>query len=440
VWNFQGIFVAEIFRTERQPGSIRGLRWYILALIFVITAINYVDRSSIGLLFTRFGVELGITRAQYGWVGAVLLLAYTLSQSVSGRVYDRFGARKGFTVSVVVWCVAAMAHAKIAGVTGFACASFFLGLGEAGNWPGAAKVIAEWFPQRERAFGMAVFNGGASMGAVVGPLLVASWLDPLIGWRMTFLVVGSLGFVWLAGWLWLYHPVAQHPRISEDELAYIREGQVARAALAAPPMRVLLRCRQTWAILVARFVVDPIWWLYVLWLPTYLKDVHHLSLKDIGAFSWAPYLCAAVGSLFGGWLAGRLIARGHTVNAARKIVVGTAACLMPFGIFAAHVHGTYAALGCISVVLFGFQMWISNVQTLPSDFFGSSAVGTVAGMGGTAAGLSSLFFNLGTGWLVTHFGYGFVLTLAGVLAPIGAALLFFLAGDIRPLDLNLSNE
>jgi ACS family hexuronate transporter-like MFS transporter len=420
--------------------SIRGLRWYILALIFIITCINYVDRSSIGLLFTHFGPELAITRTQYSWVGAILLFAYTLSQSISGRVYDRFGARSGFTISVIVWCVAAMAHSRITGFASFASASFFLGLGEAGNWPGAAKVIAEWFPQRERAFGMAIFNGGASMGAVVGPLLVASFLDPLIGWRMTFLAVGSIGFLWLAGWLWLYHPIANHPRISPEERSYIREGQIARATSPAPPLRALLSRRQTWGILAARFIVDPIWWLYVLWLPTYLKDVHHLSLKDIGAFSWAPYLCAAVGSLFGGWLAGRLIARGRSVNAARKIVVGAAACLMPFGIFAAHAKGTYTALICISVVLFGFQMWISNVQTLPSDFFSNSAVGTIAGMGGTAAGLSSLFFNLGTGWLVTHLGYGFVLTLAGILAPIGALVLFLLAGDIKRLDLDTANN
>jgi ACS family hexuronate transporter-like MFS transporter len=392
------------------------------------------------LLFTSFGSQLGISRSQYSWVGAALLLAYTISQSVSGRIYDRFGSRIGFTLSVVVWCVAAMAHSAIAGVTSFATASFFLGLGEAGNWPGAAKVIAEWFPQRERALGMAIFNGGASMGGVVGPLLVATLLDPLLGWRKTFLVIGAAGFVWLAAWLALYHPLATHPRVSPEEKKYIYEGQPARSAEPAPSLRVLLSCRQTWSILVARLVVDPVWWLYILWLPAYLKDVHHLSLKDIGAFQWAPYLCAAIGSLFGGWLAGRLIARGRTVNAARKLTVGAAACLMPFGILAAHVQGTYAALVCISIVLFGFQMWISNVQTLPSDFFANSAVGTVAGMGGTAAGISSLFFNLCTGWLVTHFGYGFVLTLAGLLGPVGAILLFALAGDIQPLDLDARIE
>jgi ACS family hexuronate transporter-like MFS transporter len=419
--------------TQAGKARIPGLRWYIIALICIITCINYIDRSSVGLLVTDFGPKLGITRQLYGNVATILLFAYTLSQAVSGRLYDRFGARIGFSVSVIVWCCAAMAHGFIAGYASFAICSFFLGIGEAGNWPGAAKVIAEWFPQKERALGMAIFNGGASMGAVIGPLLVASWLDPLIGWRMTFLVIGSFGFVWLAAWLAIYRPLASHPRISAAERDYIVSGQPPRSTAPSPSLGQLLALRQTWGILLARFFVDPVWWLYILWLPTYLKDVHHFDLKSIGIFQWAPYLCAALGSLFGGWLAGRLIARGRSVNAARKLTVGIAACMMPFGIFAARAESPYVALSFIAIVLFGFQMWISNVQTLPSDFFSQASIGSVAGMGGTAAGISSLFFNLCTGWLVAHHGYGIVLTLAGLLAPIGAFLLFVVGGEIHRL-------
>jgi ACS family hexuronate transporter-like MFS transporter len=417
----------------RSSGSyIHGLRWYILGLIFLATCINYVDRSSVGLLFTRFGPEIGISREQYGWVGAILLLAYTVSQSVSGRLYDRYGARAGFTLSIIVWCAAAMAHSAILGFGSFAACSFFLGLGEAGNWPGAAKVIAEWFPQRERAIGMAIFNGGAAMGGVLGPLLVAGLLAPQFGWRRTFLIVGAVGFVWLFAWLVIYHPIANHARLSPDEKRYIQEGQTAKELAAAPPsLAQLLSLRETWGILLARFLVDPIWWLYMLWLPAYLNDVYHFSLQKIGVFQWVPYLCAALGSLFGGWLSGKLIARGKSVNKARKIAIGAAACLMPFGILAARTSNPMFALALIAIVLFGFQMWITNVQTLPSDIFPSSAVGSVAGMGGTAAGISSLFFNLGTGWLVTHFGYAVVLTLAGILAPIGAVVLFALVGVVH---------
>jgi ACS family hexuronate transporter-like MFS transporter len=327
-----------------------------------------------------------------------------------------------------------MAHSAIVGFTSFAACSFFLGLGEAGNWPGAAKVIAEWFPQKERALAMAIFNGGASMGGVIAPLLVARILAPLVGWRISFLLIGALGFVWLVAWLALYKPLEQHPRVSPQERNYILSGQPPTTQSIAPSLTSLLSLRQVWGILLARFLVDPIWWLYILWLPTYLKEVRHFSLKDIGAAAWVPYLAAAIGSLFGGWLAGKLISQGFSVNIARKAVMGIAACLMTLGVLAARAESAYAALGFISIVLFGFQMWISNVQTLPSDFFANSSVGGVAGMGGTAAGISSLIFNLCTAALVVRFGYGAVLTIAGVLAPIGAITLFIVAGEIRRLD------
>ena len=411
------------------------LRWIIVGLIFVATCINYVDRTSISLLRPIFGPLIHLSDLQYSRVGAILLFAYMLSQSVSGRLYDKYGARIGFTVSIVVWCLAAMAHSLITGFASFAACSFVLGFGEAGNWPGAAKVIAEWFPQRERAIGMAIFNGGASMGGVIGPLVVGG-LDQVCGWRMTFLIIGAVGFLWLGGWLYYYYPLAKHPRVAPSEREYILEGQSVRSQSAAPSLKVLFAQRQTWGILLARFFVDPVWWLYMLWLPSYLTAARHFNIKQIAAFAWFPYLAAALGALFGGWLAGKLIKSGISVNAARKIVIGSAAVLMPFGILAARAESASHALIYIAIVLFGFQMWISNVQTLPSDYFSNAAVGSVAGMGGTAAGISSLLFNLGTGWLVTHFGYAIVLTLAGVLSPIGAILLFLFIGRIQHIDLD----
>lgn len=414
--------------------TIRGLRWWIITLIFLITCINYIHRSSVGLLFTHFGSEINVTPTQYGVVGTLLLLAYTLSQSVSGRIYDRYGSNFGFTASILIWGVAALAHSAIVGFWSFAICSFVLGFGQAGNWPGAAKVVAEWFPAKERAIGMAIFNGGASMGGVIAPLLVARLLDPNIGWRMSFLAVGSLGFFWLGIWLMIYRPLATSTLVTEEERNYIREGQGEHHQTTPPSLATLLSLRQTWAILAARLLVDPVWWLYMLWLPTYLKDVRHFSMKDIGSSAWVPYLAASIGSLFGGWLSGWLIARGRTVNAARKITIVLATCLMPFGILAAYATSASSALACISVVLFGFQMWISNVQTLPGDIFPQSAVGSIAGMGGTAAGISSLIFNLCTAMLVAHFGYNIVLIIAGLLAPVGAVILFALVGNIRRLN------
>ena len=425
--------------TERQQtapaNSWPGLRWIIIGLIFAVTCINYIDRSSIGLLVTKFGGDIGVSTRQYGYIGSLLLGAYTISQAVSGRLYDRFGVRIGFTVSIIVWCTAAMAHAFMTGFYSFAVCSFFLGLGEAGNWPGAAKVVAEWFPQRERATGMAIFNSGASMGGVIAPLLVAGFLAPHFGWRTTFLVIGTAGFVWLAAWLFVYHPLSGHPRVGAGERAHILDGAAPSHSQAKPvSYALLLRQRQTWGILLARFCVDPIWWLYILWLPTYLKEARHFDLKRIGISTWVPYLAAAAGALFGGWLAGRLIRRGMSIDRARKTTVSIAACMMPFGILAARASSPYTALACISIVLFGFQMWISNVQTLPSDFFSHRQVGAVAGMAGTAAGIASLLFNLSTAPLAARFGYGLVLTIAGVMAPFGLLLLFVVGGKIHRLE------
>jgi ACS family hexuronate transporter-like MFS transporter len=415
---------------------IPGLRWRMIALVFLATAINYIDRQSISLLFPVLGrpSELNISSLQYARIGTVLLLAYMFSQSISGKFYDRFGSRIGFSVSIVVWSLAAMGQSLITGFASFATLTFFLGFGEAGNWPGAAKVVAEWFPARERALGMAIFNSGAALGSVLAPPFIVT-LQLLLGWRVAFFCAGALGLLWLAAWLAFYRSPESHPRITAEELALIREGRTPNAN-AAPSLRwkALLRLREVWAILVARFLVDPVWWFFVLWLPDYLSKARGLSLKQIGMFAWAPYLAASLGSLFGGWLSGRFIGAGWSVNRARKTVIAIAACLTPAGLLVARAETPTAALALIAVVLFGFQMWISNVQTLPSDFFADATVGSVAGLGGTGAARGSMLFTLSTGWVVTHYSYGPVLAAAGLLAPAGTIALFLLAGTIRRIE------
>jgi ACS family hexuronate transporter-like MFS transporter len=417
--------------------KIPGLRWRILSLIFLATTINYIDRQTISLLFpviSRPG-ELNLTPLQYSRITSALLVAYMISQSVSGKFFDRFGARVGFTVSIIIWSFAAMGHSLIMGFTSFAALSFLLGFGEAGNWPGSAKVIAEWFPVRERAFGMAVFNSGVAMGSVIAPPLIIA-LQFKFGWRATFLWAGALGFPWLVAWLAVYRPPAAHPRITKEELELIQEGRQASAPAGSVSLLELLKHRQVWAVVMARFLVDPIWWLFVLWLPEYLTKARGLSLKQIGLWAWVPYLAASMGSLFGGWLAGRLISGGMSVNRARKTVIIIAACMTPAGLLAARAETTLSALAFISLVLFSFQMWVGNVQTLPSDFFPKEVVGSVAGLGGTGAAVGSMIFTLTTGWIVTHFSYAPVLTIAGLLAPVGTIVLFSLAGRIQRISLN----
>ncbi len=446
--------------------KIRGLRWWIIGLIFLATVINYIDRQTIAILSTVIRADLHLSNEQYAFINAWFLLAYTLSQSLSGKLYDRIGTRQGFSLSIIVWSLAAMLTSFARGIQSLSFFRFLLGAGEAGNWPGAAKVSAEWFPIRERALALAIFNSGATIGAVLSPPLIV-WLNFAYGWHATFLITGTLGFVWLALWLFFYQTPRQHRWLAREEHAYIRAGQTASAAAgvvedeikapsveeiaksaapseseeeSAPKWRELLRYRQVWAIVLMRFLTDPIWWLFVIWLPEYLQKARGFSLKEVGSFAWLPYLTAGVGSLLGGWASGYLISRGWTVNRARKTVMALAALLMPAGILAVRAADPMVALALICVVTFAFQVWINNVQVLPSDFFPGKAVASVAGLGGTGAGLSSLIFTLTTGWVVDHFSYTPIFTAAGLFGPLGAIVLFTLAGPIRRVSYGQRRE
>jgi ACS family hexuronate transporter-like MFS transporter len=441
--------------------KIRGLRWWIIGLVFLATVINYIDRQTIAILSTVIRADLHLSTEQYAFINAWFLLAYTISQGLSGKLYDRVGTRKGFSCSIIVWSAAAMLTSLARGLQSLSFFRFLLGAGEAGNWPGAAKVSAEWFPIRERALALAIFNSGATIGAVLSPPLIV-WLNYVYGWHATFLITGTLGFIWLALWLFFYETPHRHRWIAREEYDYIRAGQRALVGAAetaavvkdeigspsvediaksaapseleeegAPKWRELLRYKQVWAIVLMRFLTDPTWWLIVIWLPEYLQKARGFSLKDVGSFAWLPYLTAGVGSLLGGWASGYLISRGWTVNRARKTVMLLAALLMPAGILAVRAENPMVALALICVVTFAFQVWINNVQVLPSDFFPRKAVASVAGLGGTGAGISSLIFTLTTGWVVHHFSYTPIFTAAGLFGPLGAIVLFTLAGPIR---------
>lgn len=416
--------------------QLPGLRWWIVGLVFLATLINYIDRLTLSVLGPVITKDLGLSNTEFGGIVVWFLLAYTISQGVSGKLYDRIGTRLGFMLSITVWSIAAMAHAFARGVVSLSACRFFLGLGEAGNWPGAAKAIAEWFPVRQRAFAMAIFNSGAALGSVIAPPLIV-FLALQYGWQATFLVTGALGFAWLALWALFYRAPGEHPWLTREEHKLIREGQheVADAAAPAPRWRDLLRHRQTWSIVAARFLCDPVWWLYITWLPLYLANERGFSLKEIALFAWVPYVAADAGSLLGGWFSGHLIARGWSVDRARKAVIVAGATLMLAGAGAGFVTSPFAALALIGVVLFGFQVWINNVQTLPSDFFPSRAVASVAGLGGVGAGCGSMIFIFTTGWVVDHFSYTPILVTAALLAPLGTLALFWLAGPIRRVAL-----
>jgi len=423
--------------------KIPRLRWWIIGLIFLATLINYIDRQTVSVLKKSITDDLGLSNPDYAAIQNAFLIAYALSQMLSGRLYDAVGTRVGFTISIVVWSIAAAAHAAASSATSFAFWRFVLGFGEAGNWPGAAKAIAEWFPARERALGMGIFNTGAAVGGALSPPLIA-WLAINWGWRPTFIITGALGVGWLVLWLVLYRRPQEHPWLAEKERAYILEGREAGGSQGAageawrPGFIELLRYRQVWAILVARFLTDPIWWLYVFWLPSYFQEARGFSLQQIGWSAWFPFLAGGLGALSGGWASGYLIGRGMSLDRARKAVMTAGALLIPAGILAMRAESPYVALAWMGVVLFGFQVWIGNVLTLPSDFFPGSAVASVAGLGGTAAAVASVLYNWNTGRVVDLLGYTPVFVAAGVLGPLGLAALFLLAGPIERVRVRAS--
>ncbi len=414
---------------------MRGLRWWIIGLVFLATMINFIDRLTVAVLAPVIVAQLGLTNLQFATINTWFLVAYTASQGLSGKLYDHIGTRRGFAISILVWSAAAMAHAFARGLGSLSCFRFLLGLGEAGNWPGAAKVIAEWFPARQRAFAMGIFNSGVAIGSIAAPPLIV-WLQLRFGWQTAFLVTGGLGFAWLVLWLLMYETPERHRAMTPEEYALIRQDRADSGEGVRVSWSSLLTHRQVWAIVLSRFLTDPVWWLYITWLPLYLYTVRGFSLKQIGLFAWLPYVAADAGSLMGGWLSGHLIGRGWSANQARKTVIVGGALLMSAGILAAMAHTAMAALAFIAVVLFGFQSWINNVQTLPSDLFPANAVASVAGLGGVGAGVGAIVFTLTTGFVVDHFhSYAPILIVAGLLPLIGTIVLFAVGGRIDRLQL-----
>ena len=414
--------------------KINGLRWVIVSLIFLATVINYIDRQTVSVLKTSISHDLGLSNADYAAVQNSFLLFYGISQMVSGRIYDIIGTRLGFIFSIVVWSGAAVAHAAARTAVSFGVFRAALGFGEAGNWPGAAKVVSEWFPVRERALGMGIFNTGAAVGGALSPPIIA-WLATAYGWRATFIVTGMLGFIWLVLWLVFFQTPDRHPWITDAERAHIGEGApaIAPQSVWRPGWLDVLTYRQTWAVVIGRFITDPIWWLYIFWLPSYLQEARGFSLQQVGQSAWLPFLAAGIGALGGGYASGALISRGWTVTRARKTVMTVGALLTSAGILAMRASDPYVALAWMAVVLFGFQVWINNLQTLPSDFFPTTAVGSVFGLGGAAAALASILFTWGTGHVVDAFGYTPVFFVAAVLGPLGLLVTMWLAGPIDRL-------
>jgi ACS family hexuronate transporter-like MFS transporter len=434
-------------------------RWVVCALLFFGTTINYIDRQVIGILKPTLVQEFGWADERiYAAIIFTFQLAYAIGLLLAGRVMDKLGTRRGFTIAVILWSVAAVGHAVAdrlpwlklptinldattglsvvlltGAAAGFALMRFLLGLGEAGNFPASIKTVAEWFPRKERALATGIFNSGTNVGALVTPLVVP-WITLNWGWRWAFVATGLTGFFWVVWWLRAYRTPEDHPRLSRAELAYIRSDPVEK--LTPIPWSSLLPHRQTWAFALGKFMTDPIWWLYLFWIPDFLSRNHGLDLKSIGLPLVVIYLVADVGSIGGGWLSSALIKRGWSVNAARKTAMLLCALAVVPIIFASRAASLWMAVSLVALAAAAHQGWSANLFTLTSDMFPRRAVGSVVGFGGMAGAVGGMLISIVVGEILQRTGsYVPIFFMAGFTYLAALLVIQLLTPSLTPPEL-----
>ena len=380
---------------------ISHYRWVICALIFAATVINYIDRQMIGVLKPTLQQEFGWTEVTYGDIVFWFQAAYAVGFVAFGRLMDRLGTRVGYTLAMTVWTLAHMAHGAARSATGFMTARFALGIGESGNFPASLKAVADWFPKRERALAIGIFNAGANFGAILTPLLVPA-LTIAFGWRMAFLLTGLFGVIWLPFWWVIYRLPEDHRRVGVEELAHIRSDP--QTPVVAVSWGRMFRVKETWAFAVGKFLIDPIWWMFLFWLPDFLVRRHGLNLKTFGLPLIAVYLMSNFGSIAGGWMSSRMMRRGASANRARKVTMLICAlCVLPI-VFASVVDNLWLAVFILGLATAAHQGFSANLYALPSDVFPREAVGTVVGIGGAAGAIGGMVIAKYAGWVLDRMG------------------------------------
>lgn len=436
---------TKAFVIELNKMKVKGLRWWIIILIFIATVINYIDRTAFALLWPEMGKDLGMDNSDYALMLNVFMITYAASKFLSGRLYDKIGTRIGFTLSILVWSLAAAFHAVARGIISLSLVRGLLGLGEAGLWPGTVKNNGEWFPVKQRALAQGIFNSGASIGNVIAPVIIV-YLYSQFGWKSTYIILGVLGLIWVIPWLIINKSKPEdHPWITKEERNMLLNDRIENDVVIVEgakslPVLKILSFKQPWGILLCRFFIEPIWWFFAGWMPIYLNSKFGLSIEEIGKTMWISYLMAAAGGILGGLFTEAIIKR-TSIDFGRKasIILGSILIIIGFvSIILFVTESNYMTFIYLAgLALFGFQFAIGNIQTLSSDLFRGPSVGTLAGLAGTVAAFSPIIMNWFIGRITEGGSYipAFIaITVSVVLAVL--AILFL----IRNVGLVIKEE
>ncbi|MBL8125570.1 MAG: MFS transporter [Blastocatellia bacterium] len=448
---------AETSGDAKPALSVGHFRWVICALLFFAATVNYIDRQVLGILKPTLEHEFGWSETDYGWIVFSFQTAYAIGLLIVGRSMDRFGTKKGFAYSITLWSLAAMAHAwalpigvavatiltvfgfvsqstAFTSVVGFIVVRFLLGLGEAGNFPASIETVAEWFPKKERALATGIFNSGTNIGALATPLLV-----PLVvlywGWYEAFIITGVIGFIWLAFWLLIYRKPEEHPKLTRGELAYIQSDPTEPTVRI--PWKRLFPHRQTWAFAIGKFMTDPIWWVYLFWLPDFLNKKHGLDLKTFGLPIAIIYIIADVGSIGGGYISSRLIKQGWSINSSRKTAMLICALSVVPIVIASMTSSLWLAVILIGIAAAAHQGWSANIFTLSSDMFPKQAVGSVVGIGGMFGAIGGMVISPLVGYILQTTGSYVPIFIIAASAYLAALfIIHLLAPKLEPATIN----
>lgn len=411
--------------------KIPRMRWIIAFLLFLATALNYLDRQALAIVSVDIRQEFHLTPEDYSHVLVLFFAAYAIMYAGSGFIVDKLGTKLGFAAFIFCWSLSQVAHALTLGKWSLGAARFGLGLSEPGNWPAATKAVGEWFPPAQRAFGVGIFNAGSSLGSALANPVVA-FIAIQYGWRSAFVFTGVAGFAWLAAWLILYNPPQRNRWISDSEYAEFKhqlpapEGTPADLDKTPVDWKKVIVTRGCWSLIVARFFTDPVIYFVIFWLPEYLRKERGFDLAMVGKYSWVPFLFGGIAYMLGGWLSARLIRHGWSLPRARKFVMLLGAACMPVALAAPFAPEAWMSIAATCFITFGHGFWVSNLQALPIDLFRSKEVGTASGFTGMGGAIGGMLAQLGTGFLVAHFSYAPVFVLAGLMHPLSAGIVYAL--------------